>query len=719
MHSRTALWQRVLCPHVLYQLALLTLVKVLESTGLLGPRGCCGRCGASPRDEDLRTQKRVERFDGPGGVELEVARPYLTWRCSRGCPTEVPVLRSCEVANPHWSIQQNASLLWHWARLQEPSGDDLADVAFVHAKTVPAKFMAPLRAIVAEEQAVAEEHLQLGGVGVDVEMDEVCFRWRKIKKDGETFSRVERYLCTAERVGRKMLLVPLPVKDVAVGGRTGAISNEELYDAIFPRGRPPVLLPGTIVHTDSAKAYRNLGWQGAPATEELPQGLAEELVGERPSPWRWESQEEADERAEAEAAEELHTLAGRTEAWASRYRHLRLVHTAVVHKKRPGRKRQYVVMRRCNLQPEDANVLRAAGTDPFLVGNATWRKGGTQKVDGYWRLLRQRVANRGVNSGLADQTRTRVLVHQWSHAAGPAADLFAHLGKTLLLRRERTVGDLEVGRRAWEEVGEEEVESTVPEHIHMGMQVWVEQVWRREAVVGRGTRRALEAQQGVAASRKRHARVALAHGSFAANAGARRVQAARSRAAAQVARAAAQAQTAVEAAQAEEEESRRAAEAAEAALEAAREYAEAEASYLAAPATPVGQPAGDEAVFVGHRRLRRLGGSQHARDGQVSAAAGNTSASRRSRRTRAVGDSPPREIAEVRLEEEEATTTRRSRGSFELARDACETNAQQRFEALQLMHPGTPQHAAALQAHRARLEVDRARLASLQNELGL
>ena len=110
-------------------------------------------------------------------------------------------------------------------------------------------------------------------------------------------------MCIAEQVGRRMLCIPLPTKKVETGGRRGAISNEELYAAIFPRGRPPILLPGTVVHTDSAKAYRNLGRQGEPAAGRLPGELAYELMDEGPHAWRWESQEEVDERAEAEKAE--------------------------------------------------------------------------------------------------------------------------------------------------------------------------------------------------------------------------------------------------------------------------------------------------------------------------------------------------------------------------------------------------------------------------------
>ena len=597
MHSRSGLERRALTPHVFYQLPLLALIKLLEMVGILGPRGCCPKCGAKPRDGDLRVHEAVREYT-VGDMTLPVQCPYLTWRCSGEvlgsvCPTAVPVLRSCEVANPSWTLQQNAALLWHWARMQEPSGDDLAEVAFVDQRSVPA-WQAKVRDLVAEERRIQEEVIQLGGVGVDVEMDEVSFRWRKVKRpkeEGGDYSLVERYLCVAERVGRRMLCIPLPTKKVEVGGRCGAITNEELYAAIFPRGRPPILLPGTVVHTDSAKAYRNLGWQGAPAVDRMPAELAEELLGERPCAWRREAQAEADEREEAERAEELGTLAGRTEAWASRYRHLRLVHTAVVHKKKPGRRRQYVMMRRCHFMPEDAEVLRERGQEPFLVGNVTWRKGGTQKVDGYWRTLRRRTANRGANSRIGDLMRSKVLAHQWSHALGPGADLFRSLGEAFAARRARTEVDMAVARRAWDEAGAEEVDRVVPEHIHAGDRVWVEQAWRLEKAVARGTKRACEAAEERANAQARAARTSMAQTRFSAVAAQRRVVRAKAKATAAVARAEAAAQARVQRAQAQAAHQRERREAAEA------------AAWEAAPSTPGGrselegdQRAGSEAA---------------------------------------------------------------------------------------------------------------------------
>ena len=51
--------------------------------------------------------------------------------------------------------------------------------------------------------------------------------------------------------------------------------------------------------------------------------------------WRRETQQEADERAPAEA--EADPAARRKQAWAIRYAHLRLSHSMVLHKKNVGK----------------------------------------------------------------------------------------------------------------------------------------------------------------------------------------------------------------------------------------------------------------------------------------------------------------------------------------------------------------------------------------------
>ena len=59
---------------------------------------------------------------------------------------------------------------------------------------------------------------------------------------------------------KSILLFELPDRLVEAGGG-GPISSEELDDVLrMPHGRSlSRLRPGTVIHTDSAKAYFNLG----------------------------------------------------------------------------------------------------------------------------------------------------------------------------------------------------------------------------------------------------------------------------------------------------------------------------------------------------------------------------------------------------------------------------------------------------------------------------
>ena len=226
----------------------------------------------------------------------------------------------------------------------------------------------------------------------------------------------------------------------------------DLFSSLSAR---PLLRPGTGVHTDSAQAYRNLGFHDC-CHDELPdQELVDVMLQTRPQAWRMESPEETRERLEAEAREEPGR--GRTEEWAAKYRCLRLAHTSVLHKHTRSQKKQFVAMRRVQFAEEDAVALM--GTDPFLRGTTTWRKGGTQAVDGYWRELRRKVATRGTNTRLTAVMVRAVRVHQWSYWAGPSADLFLLLGGVLRARRERRAADVQAAKKAREEQEEREMAS--------------------------------------------------------------------------------------------------------------------------------------------------------------------------------------------------------------------------------------------------------------------
>ena len=195
-------------------------------------------------------------------------------------------------------------------------------------------------------------------------------------------------------------------------GGGGQLTDEELYSAVFC-GDVPAFREGSLAHTDSAQAYISLG-QEAPSLETPPDDVQEAMALDPPASdlrvkWRRETQQEADERAAAEAKAD--PAARRKQAWAIRYAHLRLSHGMALHTKKRGQRVQFTAVRRVRLRPEVARALQRARTDLFLQGCYTWRVGGTENVDGYWRPLRLRVGQRAYKTSLLDNLLRAVRIH--------------------------------------------------------------------------------------------------------------------------------------------------------------------------------------------------------------------------------------------------------------------------------------------------------------------
>jgi len=319
-----------------------------------------------------------------------------------------------------------------WARAAEPSSEQLAEDAFVDHPKLVSGWLADARRVVAAAQTESNANVQLGGVGVEVELDEICFRARWAQdEDGHWGKEWIRYIAAYERHTGRIVLKQLPVRFAKGGGQGGggALSSEELHDFLFRPGGTPLLLPGTIVHTDGARAYRDLHWTLDPDFPEQPtEELVQRVTHTRPSAWRLESFQEVLER---EAAERRN-FRGRDPVWSAKYAGLRLVHTSVCHTKQKGgvARRQFVAVRRVRPHPDDVAAYEE-NRDPWLLEGITWRKAGTQTVDGYWTTLRKRGAHRGINTRLRDGLHNAVLVHQWAYLAGPSANMVAHLGTTL------------------------------------------------------------------------------------------------------------------------------------------------------------------------------------------------------------------------------------------------------------------------------------------------
>ena len=88
-------------------------------------------------------------------------------------------------------------------------------------------------------------------------------------------------------------------KNAGQGGG-GGLSREELESFVLREGGVPLLLPGTIVSTDGAYAYRDLDWREAPDPEERLDVEKEEQMLQRPTLWRRERYRECLIREAAE-----------------------------------------------------------------------------------------------------------------------------------------------------------------------------------------------------------------------------------------------------------------------------------------------------------------------------------------------------------------------------------------------------------------------------------
>ena len=477
-HARST---RALCPVTLLSMSACLLVLVLEKLGFLPPRPSCSKCGRVPADQNIRVKLRTEFLPGPGEMQIPHHVEHAYWQCPGRCSWSPSVLSGAEILVPGYSLKQNACLMYNWCRMQQPSCDDLAEFCLVDNGQLE-QHIASIRDIVCEVQEEDNLATQLGGPGVDVEADEVCFRARWVlAPDPETGERVwcrewVRWLAFIERGSSRIVFRQLETRVVKGDGQGGggALGNQELHDAIFVPGRPPLLKWGTVLHTDGAKAYRNLAHHDdIDRTTPPTPAVIDALLNQRPTQWRWESDAERQERYYAETKEELGGSGGRSEQWSRHYRELCLSHTSVVHCKKVGQNRQFVAMRRVRLHPDVAAVVAARGDDPFLNGCITWRKGGTQTVDGHWKLLRKRAGLRGVNTKHHELLRKLVWVHQWSHWRGPGSDLFCELGSTVAEARVRRSAARNAAMAAWENAGmssEDEVVAGSPADLERARQ---------------------------------------------------------------------------------------------------------------------------------------------------------------------------------------------------------------------------------------------------------
>ena len=216
--------------------------------------------------------------------------------------------------------------------------------------------------------------IEIGGEYQECEADEVAFRCRAEKDTRPEGERDPsgwviiwlRYIAIVRRLSSKIFLGLLPDRPVGGSGQGGggALSKEELINIMKPNSLNPRLKRRSILHTDSAKAYKKVGLQRWPEAGSLHANFEDD----------------------------------------SSFKNHEYTHTNVTHKKKPGQKAQYVAIR---------EIVLPDGTKKSV-------KAGTQKVDGFWATLRRAIARRSVNAGGANSLKRGrlcqlVRVFQWSY----------------------------------------------------------------------------------------------------------------------------------------------------------------------------------------------------------------------------------------------------------------------------------------------------------------
>ena len=102
---------------------------------------------------------------------------------------------------------------------------------------------------------------EVAGEKQQCEADEVAFRCISETRDGVQGVTWLRYIAVVRRRSFRLFLGLLPERWVPVSGKGGggALSIQEMVDVLRCDTSKPVLKARSLLHTDSAKAYKRLG----------------------------------------------------------------------------------------------------------------------------------------------------------------------------------------------------------------------------------------------------------------------------------------------------------------------------------------------------------------------------------------------------------------------------------------------------------------------------
>ena len=191
--GRQPLHQRVLCLSNILMMPAMALVLILELIGVLPPRPPCRKCGKTLDDNNIRIRQHYVTLNSSnalsfecasGAVDFQLPREQAHWCCTCGWEQSVGV--GAETWQGSYSLRQNAALHTEWCKGMEPSSDMLAEDTFLDHGKLVSGWLRKVRGVVSEVQELRNSTWQLGGAGVDVEIDEVCFRarWKHLEGDG-------------------------------------------------------------------------------------------------------------------------------------------------------------------------------------------------------------------------------------------------------------------------------------------------------------------------------------------------------------------------------------------------------------------------------------------------------------------------------------------------------------------------------------------------------
>jgi hypothetical protein len=296
---------------------------------------------------------------------VDISPLNLGWRCRCGVKTSFRSTLSESEAEqwlPKVPIRKQLAGLWMFSFGHSPEA-----VSHLLGLELGGTVMHLFRTYidtVAQLQETANSELRVGGDGVEVEADEVALRALPAVKDDEPGVWWVRYFGMARRGSTKMFLEPLEDRWAARAGQGGggALAISELERVLRVGSDNPTLIAGSILHTDSAKAYKRVG----------------------PMVWPEAGAHHADFETKEPFKKHGYT------------------HTNVTHKKKVGQPMQFVALRKVTLR---------SGVQKDVLG-------GTEKVDGFWAYLRRWIGKLSVNTGTNESEqrvwfRKRVRAVQW------------------------------------------------------------------------------------------------------------------------------------------------------------------------------------------------------------------------------------------------------------------------------------------------------------------